>query len=88
MSTCLPFFPIDCLLTFNRLASEVGWRYGDVVKRLEAKRKQKGSHQLERLQRFRKFRLQAQVESKKALTEAQSSALAAVRVNPTGTNRV
>lgn len=65
-----------------RLATEVGWRYGESVKKLEEKRKQKGVKHLERLRRFRKFRAQATIEARNALTAEQNAALDAVRVTP------
>lgn len=66
----------------GRLATEVGWRYGESVKKLEEKRKQKGVKHLERLRRFRKFRAQATIEARNALTAEQNAALDAVRVTP------
>jgi len=64
----------------GRLATEVGWRYGETVKRLEEKRKTKGEKQKDRLRQFRKFRMQAQLEGNKAVTAEQKLVLDSVRV--------
>ncbi|CAG8677099.1 6108_t:CDS:1 [Cetraspora pellucida] len=50
--------------TISRLSSEVGWKYGDIVKKLEEKRKVKSKEFYER--KKKQARLQAQALKNKA----------------------
>jgi len=64
----------------GRLASEMGWKYGETVKKLEDKRRAGGVKHLERLKRFRTYRAKAADAGKAAITGEQNNALLAVRV--------
>jgi hypothetical protein len=67
-------------LIIGRLASEMGWKYGETVQKLEAKRRAGGVKHLERLKRFRTYRAKAADAGKAAITADQNNALLAVRV--------
>jgi large subunit ribosomal protein L13Ae len=63
--------------TLGRLSREVGWKYEEVVKKLEDKRKVRSKAYYERVKALRRLRARA-IESKKAALKQTTEALAAM----------
>lgn len=55
------------LIVFVRLSSEVGWKYGNTITALEAKRKVKAQAWYERQRKLDSFKRQAVAQSQDAL---------------------
>ena len=62
----------------GRLSSEVGWKYGDTVKTLEAKRRANAQTWYERKRKLQKFKTQAVKDSQPAL-QKQNAVLQPLR---------